>query len=266
MIRSFFASAALLLISGPALAWGPLGHRLVADLAWDDMSPRARAEAQKLLKGEAEPTLAGIANWADELRNTDAALGKKTAHWHYVNIAEEGCRYESNRDCRNGDCVVEAIRRQSAILADRKRSKADRLQALKFVVHFVGDVHQPLHAAFAHDKGGNTVQVNLDGRGTNMHALWDSGLLRTAGLDEAAYLQRLRAMPAPSDTSVAAPSRPQPVAWAEASCATAISPGLYPQRARIDQAYVQKWRPMAEAQLRLGGVHLATVLNDALGR
>ena len=118
MIRSFFASAALLLISGPALAWGPLGHRLVADLAWDDMSPRARAEAQKLLKGEAEPTLAGIANWADELRNTDAALGKKTAHWHYVNIAENsdmgpdgagtGVHVDSfGQDAKNGEVVYD---------------------------------------------------------------------------------------------------------------------------------------------------------------
>ncbi|MET0289702.1 MAG: S1/P1 nuclease [Pseudoxanthomonas sp.] len=266
MIRSILASAALLLVTGPALAWGSLGHRLVADLAWTDMTPKAKAEAAKLLKGEADPTLSGIASWADELRRSDPSLGRRSASWHYVNIAEEGCQYEANRDCRDGNCVVEAIRRQSAILADRKRSKAERLQALKFVVHFVGDVHQPLHAGYGHDKGGGDRQINFEGRGTNLHAVWDSGLLRTAKLDEPAYLARLRAMPAPSDTTVAAPSRPQPVAWAEASCATATSPGFYPPRASIGQDYVQKWRPIAEAQLRLGGVHLATVLNDALGR
>jgi len=264
MIRAIIAFLLVLsLLPAPAAAWGRLGHRLVASLAWDGMTPAARAAALQLLEGEPEPTLAGIANWADDLRENDPDLGKRTSKWHYVNIAEDGCVYEQQRHCRNGDCVVEAIRAQTAILADTKRPKAERLQALKFVVHFVGDVHQPLHAGYGHDKGGNDFQINLNDRGSNLHSLWDSGMLKDTGLDEPAYLQRLRAMPAATPTP-GKPLPPQSVAWAEASCAIVRRPGFYPARAKIGPDYLQAWRPVAETQLRLAGAELATTLNAAL--
>lgn len=257
--------APLLLLAGPVAAWGPQGHRLVAALAWAELSPQARAQATLLLAGEPDPTLPGIANWADTLRENDPDLGKRSAGWHYVNIAEEGCHYDAGRDCPGGNCVVGAIDAQLAILADHDQSLAERRQALKFVVHFVGDVHQPLHAGYGHDKGGNTVQVNVpdgsrDGKGSNLHRLWDSGLLNTADLDDDAYLRRLQSLP------VAVGLDTDPTGWAEASCAIAVQPGLYPASAKIGDAYVQRWRPLAEAQLRRGGSHLAAVLNQALAR
>lgn len=265
MIRALLAATlALLLVPHDAFAWGRLGHRLVAALAWDDLTPAARAQVAQLLQGEADPTLPGIASWADELRENDPQLGKRTSKWHYVNIGEDDCRYLQARHCANGDCVVEAIKAQTAILADTARPKAERLQALKFVVHFVGDVHQPLHAGFAHDKGGNDVQVNLDGRGTNLHSLWDSGMLNAAGLDEAAWLKRLRAMPL-AVPMARDPLPPASVAWAEDSCRIALRPGLYPSRAKIGAEYVQAWRLVAEMQLRRGGAQLAATLNAALG-
>lgn len=250
----------LLLLAGPVGAWGPQGHRLVAALAWTELTPQARAEILVLLAGEPDPTLPGIANWADQLRAEDPDLGKRSASWHYVNIAEENCHYDAARDCPGGNCVVGAIDRQLAILADHEQPLAARRQALKFVVHFVGDVHQPLHAGYGRDKGGNTVQVNLDGDGSNLHRLWDSGLLNTADLDDAAYLRHLQSLP------LAVGLDTGPADWAEASCAVAVQPGLYPSRARIDDAYVQRWRPVTEAQLRRGGARLAAVLNQALGR
>ncbi|HEY5850636.1 MAG TPA: S1/P1 nuclease [Lysobacter sp.] len=266
MIRALTAVLlALSLLPAPASAWGRLGHRLVASLAWADLTPAARAAVTQLLAGEPEPTLAGIANWADELREHDPDLGKRSSKWHYVNIAEDGCVYQQPRHCPNGDCVVEAIRTQTAILADTKRSQAERLQALKFVVHFVGDAHQPLHAGYGHDKGGNDFQVNFEDRGSNLHSLWDSGMLRNAGLDEPAYLQRLRAMPAATLTP-GKPLPPQSAAWAEHACAIVRRPGFYPARASIGPDYVQTWRSLAEAQLRLGGAELAATLNAALGQ
>lgn len=255
--------AAALALPVPAQAWGPLGHRLVAALAWDGMTPGARAEAQRLLAGEPEPDLPGVANWADELRANDPDLGRRSSRWHYVNIAEDGCRYDAARDCPGGDCVVAAIDAQLAILGDRGRSRAERLQALKFVVHFVGDVHQPLHAGRADDRGGNTHQVNVDGRGSNLHALWDSGMLAGAGLGEAGWLARLRRSPLPADGGGA---REVPARWAEASCRIVNEPGFYPPKGTLDPAYPERWLPVAEARLRLGGRHLAGVLNDALGR
>lgn len=185
----------LLLVTGPAAAWGKLGHRLVGHLASDELTPAARGEIARLLVAETDPTLAGVASWADELRDNDPTLGRRTSKWHYVNIAEHGCAFDTTRACAGNDCVVGAINTQATILADRGRSDADRRDALKFVVHFIGDVHQPLHAALARDKGGNDVQVQFDGRGSNLHSLWDSGLLNAMRLDEAEHLQRLRALP-----------------------------------------------------------------------
>ena len=151
----------------------------------------------------------------------------------------------------------------SAILADRRRSRPERAQALKFVVHFVGDVHQPLHAGYRHDKGGNTVQVSFAGRGTNLHSLWDSKLLAAASLDEAAYLEHLRALP----MVVPVPERalpPDSASWARQSCGIATQPGFYPPSAKLPADYADTWRPVLEERLRRAGTELAWVLNAAL--
>ncbi|TZF90667.1 S1/P1 nuclease [Cognatilysobacter lacus] len=270
-MKRLLAAALLCCLASPAFAWGVLGHRLVADLANDELTPAARRAVDTLLAGEKDPTLAGVATWADELRANDPDLGKRSSKWHYADIAENGCAdYEPPRDCPNGDCVIEAIRTQTAILADRSQSLDARRQALKFVVHFIGDVHQPLHAGFARDKGGNTVQVRIptaDGgdKGGNLHSLWDSGLIDRAGLDEPAYHARLRALPLVVDMPAHA-LPPDSPAWAQQSCRIATRPGLYPPGADIDAAYVATWTPLVDEQLRRAGTHLAQVLNAALAR
>lgn len=269
-MKRILAATLLSCLAGPAFAWGALGHRLVADLAADELTPATRAAVAKLLEGEKEPTLAGIATWADQLRANDPDLGKRSAKWHYADIAENGCGdYEPPRDCPDGNCVIEAIRAQAAILADRHQPVEARRIALKFVVHFIGDVHQPMHAAFARDKGGNDVQLRVptaDGgeKGSNLHSLWDSGLIGLTGLDEAAYHARLRALPLVVGVP-ANPLPPQSPAWAQQSCRIATRPGVYPAGPRIDAAYVAQWTPFVDEQLRRGGTHLAQVLNAALG-
>ena len=263
LLFALFAFVLALPLSPSAHAWGPLGHRLVARLADADLDPRARTEIHRLLQGEADPTLAGIANWADSLRENDPDLGRTSARWHYVNIGEHDCSYQPARDCPDGKCVVEAIRAQSAILADRSRPDAERLQALKFVVHLVGDAHQPLHAGYARDKGGNDFQTSYQGKGGNLHRVWDSGLLGSRGLDEDAYLRVLRPLPAPApDRADTLP--PASADWARQSCAIVVAPGFYPARATLDAAYYEAQRPIAERQLRLGGARLAALLNATL--
>ena len=260
---SWLAALALSLAVLPAHAWGPVGHRLVARLAEEGLTPQARAGIDRLLKGEADPSLPGIANWADELRANDPDLGKRSARWHYVNIDDPGCAFDAARDCPNGDCVVAALEAQARILADPKRSDAERRQALKFVVHLAGDAHQPLHAGSAQDRGGNDYQVNWRGKGTNLHSLWDSGMLNAQGLDEDAWLARLQALPAPAPVSPLPPRAPQ--LWAEQSCRLAAAPGFYPKGHVIDDAYVDAHLPIAETQLRLAGARLAALLNAAFG-
>ena len=255
----------LLLLALPAHAWGPTGHRLVARLAEPQFAPATRAEVRRLLATERLHSLADVANWADELRERDPALGRRSAKWHSVNLGEHDCRYVAARDCANGDCVVEAIGAQAAILADRARPDAERLQALKFVVHFVGDVHQPLHAGYARDRGGNTFQIHYRGKGSNLHAFWDGTLLNSRGIGEAAYLRRLRAAGTGKPASAVAYSPRAPVEWAEQSCALVQQPGFYPPSARIGDEYAARQRPTAERQLQLAGARLAALLDASLG-
>lgn len=247
----------------PAQAWSLAGHRIVAELAAAELTPRARVEVARLLAGEPEPTLAGVAGWADTLRETDTARGKATAPWHYINFASGGCRFDPPRDCRNGNCVVGAINRNFLILSDRRRPQAERRDALKFLVHFVGDVHQPLHASPHPDKGGNDFQVNLDGRGSNLHKVWDRSLLERRGLPPDAYAAALRREPVlPRDPTLS--STTPAVDWALESCRIVDQSGFYPRKRVIDDGYLDAHSATAERRLREAGNRLAALLNHAL--
>ncbi len=254
-------AAALAAVPSAALAWGATGHRMVARLAEQQLTPQARAGIAALLAGDPDPTLAGIANWADELRGSDPVLGKASARWHYVNLADHGCSYDPPRDCPDGNCAIEAIRRQTAILGDASQTPQARLQALKFVVHLVGDVHQPMHAGYARDKGGNDVQINYRGKGSNLHSLWDSGMLRTVPGDEDRLLATLDALPAPPRDRAAPLPPDDAAAWAVQSCRIVLQPGAYPPGAKIGDDYIAAWLPVEERQLRLAGQRLAVLLD-----
>lgn len=258
------ALAATTLLPTPAWAWGAQGHRLVARIAETHLDPQAAIEINRLLATEADATLSSIAPWADELRQKDPDLGRRSASWHYVNMAEDGCVYEAPKHCPSGDCVVEALKQQSTLLANADLPDAERLQALKFVVHLVGDLHQPMHAGYGHDRGGNNYQLQFNDRGTNLHSVWDSGMFYPLQLNDDQFLQRLLALPAP--TGVAAPQLQRDAdRWAEQTCHIATRKGLYPPGHKIGDAYAATWRPVAEAQVRLGGERLAALLNTLLG-
>jgi hypothetical protein len=154
--------------------------------------------------------------------------------------------------------VVAAIGKYSAILANRRNSPAERAEALAFVVHFVGDVHQPLHAGYRHDAGGNDYQVRWHGRGTNLHRVWDSLMLDGTHLSAAQYARKLQA----ESTSLATGGTP--AEWAEESCRIDRDRDVYPSSRFIDQAYVQRELPIAERRLRQAGVRLAALLNRDL--
>ncbi len=262
-------------LSTPALAWSRQGHQLVGELAQGDLRPQARREMDRLLAGEPVPTLAGVASWADEIRAegriSGHPLGERSSRWHYVNFRRDrGCDYVPARDCPGGNCVIGAINAQRAILADRARPLAERRDALKFLVHFVGDVHQPMHAGYADDRGGNHFQVQYRGKGapagegTQLHGIWDYWVLQGAGLDNAAYVQRLRQSPVPADPAAGADNAP--AEWALESCRLIRDEALYPSKRRrvLGDDYLDQHRPLAERRLRQAGARLATLLNDAL--
>ena len=255
----FCAALALLGFASPVMAWGPLGHRTVAQLAQKQLTPTAQAQVDRLLAVTGEHRLADIAAWPDDLRDLDPGLYKRTAKLHYVNFHSRDCIYDPPRDCRNGECVIAAIQHYAAVLGDRSRSDAERAQALSFVVHFVGDVHQPLHASYRDDKGGNDWQVRWHGRGTNLHKIWDTTLLNSTGLSYQALANRLA-------TNTRAVPQDDPAQWAEQSCRIVRDDGVYPPTRNIDAAYVSRELPIAGERLREAGARLAVLLDRELSR
>ena len=279
-VKSAAMKRALLLLlsfalAAPAFGWSREGHELVGELAQRQLTPEAAAQVRDLLAGEADPTLAGVAAWADDIRAESRrgthALGERSSRWHYVNFPRGvRCDYVPARDCPDGNCIFGAINAQRAILADRSRPREERRDALKFLVHFLGDVHQPMHAGFGHDRGGNEFQIQYRGKGapagegTNLHSIWDYRLLRSAGLDRTAYADRLQATPVPAAQRVLAGVDNPAAAWALESCRLIHERNLYPPKHRLGDDYVDRLRPVAEERVRLAGARLADLLNTTL--
>jgi hypothetical protein len=262
-MRTFLTLLLLLCFAPRALAWGREGHQIVADLAERQLSPAASAEVRRLLALEPASSLADIAAWAEDRRESDPAFAKKTARWHFVNFPRGDCSYAPARDCPDGQCVVAAINRQFLVLADTGNPDAERLEALKFLVHFVGDVHQPLHAAFGDDRGGNDFQVRLDGKGSNLHQVWDVKIIEAHEPDFHAYADALAKQgPLPFDASGRF-DRPA-VDWALESCRIASQEGFYPSNHDIGPTYFDQHRALLEQQLLLAGKRLADMINYAL--
>ena len=261
LARTIALLLSLLAVAAPALGWGPSGHEMVADLAQDQLRPVARAEVDRLLAGEAKPTLAGVANWADDVRY--AKRGQSTSRWHFVNFKGGDCSYVPPRDCPDGDCIIAAINRNFLALADRKRPDEARRDALKFLVHLIADVHQPLHASANDDRGGNDFQVAYHGHGRNLHAVWDGLMIWRSDMGPAEYARLLeRQSPLPPDP-VRSSDRPA-VEWALESCRLVRAPDFYPSTHVIDEPYLDAHRALAEQRLRRAASRLADMLNYAL--
>jgi len=243
----------------PPARWGRTGHQAIAVLAAERLSPGARVRLQDLLGGDA---VGDAATWADSIRPTRPATGPL----HYVNIPIWAPRYEPQRYCPDGRCVLGAIAHYRAVLADPGLPALERTEALKFLIHFVSDLHQPLHVADRGDRGGNDVRVSFRGRGSNLHSLWDTGLVEDIAPDGPALagLLRSRLAALPAD-SVAAWSEGTPEDWAMGL--QRISREVVyrlPPEGEIDAAYVAVTRPIVERQLVQAVVRLAAVLEAVL--
>ena len=255
-MRRLLSCLICLFLSMPAHAWGPAGHRMVAELAQGQLKPATLAQAQRLSGGQ---SLADVATWADDLRHDESQreLGRATAALHYINFSDSRCRYDAARDCPGGRCVVAAIERYAGVLGDRSRSDAERAEALRFVVHFVADAHQPLHAGYRADRGGNRFQVQFNGRGSNLHSVWDTPVLASRELGWPRYARELARSPLPAASGT-------PAQWTEESCRATRDDGVYPARHRVDAHYLARMRPLAERRVRSAAARLASVLEHAL--
>lgn len=166
------AAAALLAVLAPpaAHAWGPTGHRIVGRIAERHLAPETARAVASLIGPE---SLAQASTWPDEIRSDPA--WKRAEPWHFFSI-DDGEAFDTTARNPAGD-VIEAIGRFAAVLEDPAAPRQQRVEALRFLVHFVGDIHQPLHVGRRADLGGNKIEVTWFGQRSNLHSVWDSGLI-----------------------------------------------------------------------------------------
>lgn len=259
-------------------AWGGQGHRLVGLIAANHLSRTAAQRVAWLLDGQ---SLAGVSNWADA-QITDL---QQTATWHYLNIPPTAAGYDRDRDCQRQpgvaagsrgdtwrDCVVDRITYFEQRTADTELDRADRATALKYLVHFIGDLHQPFHALGV-GRGGNDVIVRVFGNANcgndpkrpplpcNLHSVWDSRLIARRDLSDKEYVSVLEALIKQKGWFQQPVGTPKD--WAEQSWALGKT-ALVPNGTNIDEAYYRKHIGVIDERLALAGVRLAAVLNRAL--
>ena len=274
---SVLAILVSLLSSAELIAWGVQGHRLVGLIAAERLTPIAKRNVAWLVDGQ---TLADVSSWADTLTSDQV----QTSYWHYLNIPPEARGYNRDRDCpkqpgveagsrgdRWRDCVVDRIAYWEERLGDSKLDRSDRATALKFVVHFIGDLHQPFHALGV-GRGGNDVKVRVFGQancGTdparpnpcNLHSVWDSRLIAHRSLDDGAYLAELRRVI--TRKGLGALPAGSPAQWAEQSFRLAKE-GLVAPDTNIDEGYYRRHITVIDERIALAGVRLAASLNRIL--
>ena len=273
-------------------AWSAQGHRLVGLVAAARLTPVATQNVAWLLDGQ---TLADVASWADSITGDQV----QTSYWHYLNIPPDATGYDRDRDCprqpgveagsrsdRWRDCAVDRISYWEERLGNPKLDRADRATALKYVVHFIGDLHQPFHALGV-GRGGNDVHVRVFGqvdcgpstgsgppraesRGgndparpspCNLHSVWDGRLISRRNLDDRAYVDALSKLIADKGFGSQPPGTP--AQWAEQSFKLAKEALVKPDT-NIDEAYYRRQIGVIDDRLALAGVRLAAVLNRVL--
>ncbi len=270
--RTLVAALILSTIGTPltAHAWWQKGHRLVAGVAANHLTPMARRNVKALLGNE---SLADVASWADDYR----PLETQTGPWHYVDLPAGSDTYNRDRDCptqpgvkagtRNDkwrDCATDRILFFEERLRDTTLDPVDHAMALKYLVHFVGDIHQPLHASGV-EQGGNGITVTAFGLEScstsgkcNLHNIWDGFLIDRLNLSEPKYLARLEAEIHAKKISAGSDD---PVVWTNES-KTASDSALVSKNSNIDEAYLNRFIPVIDQRLELAGLRLASVLNS----
>jgi hypothetical protein len=239
-----------------AARWWDLGHRIVARLAESRLTPHTREAVRDILDGQ---SLADASVWADNIRQYRHDADKL----HYVNIPLADTRYVPERHCPGGHCIIAAIEQERHVLADPAASAEARAEALRFLIHFMGDLHQPLHVADDGDRGGNQRAVTFLGHATVLHKVWDGELIDSSVVILAEYLESLRRRMGSLD--LRALEAGTVVDWAMEGHRIAVEHAYrIPRDGRIGRAYVRANRPIVDRALIAAGVRLAKVLNEAL--
>jgi len=232
------------LLPATAHAWGSKGHQIIARIARQRLSPRARIAVTELLNGQ---SLEVVSTWAD--------LQKSSQAFHFVLIPDNSYSYDGAKDCPGGNCLIEKIKYYRGILQDTRQPRLERANALKYLVHLIGDLHQPFHCT---DKNGKRANVTFDNKSTTLYAVWESGMIDKSQWSTEQYA---RALENNEQTSQRALSRGTVVDWALES--HALARRAYVDGGDLDKKnYYADYRSILDGQLRKAGVRLAEILND----
>jgi S1/P1 Nuclease len=263
-MRSFFL---LSLLSFNAFAWGPTGHRVVGAVAEKNLDPKVLVKAREILGGS---SLSRVANYPDEIRSEPEKFSY-TFNWHYTDWADEAHDHD---ETSSSGILLTSLKNQLKILKDPASPAESKTFALKFVVHLIGDLHQPLHVGNGLDQGGNLCKVTFHGTPTNLHALWDEGLIDYTKLsftEMASFVAQGR-----SRNDVLQWKTGDVLDWAQESKTLRMqiypaNPKAYCQAAvavdempKLSYEYSYKFVPMMEQRLYQAGLRLAVILNQNL--
>jgi hypothetical protein len=258
ILATIFVAITTFLFSSSAWPWGRLGHRVTAEMAEAQLSPRALAAVHDLLGPGV--SLADISTWADEHRNPNSGV------WHYVDIPISEPRYDA-KFCPSKGCVVTKIEDFKRVLQNPTASREDKQQALKYLIHFLADLHQPFHAADNDDTGGNQTQVRFFNKGSNLHRLWDSQIIEHKSGNEQDWLRDIKSLA--TLQNVSGWSKGTPEDWAteslqiakEAYCLPGIKT-VMKSGTKIGDDYYRFALPIIQRQLAKAGIRTVWMLNE----
>ena len=238
-------------------SWNDTGHRVIARIAQQHLKPMALKRFH-ILAGK-QASLADLAVWAD----TVADERPDTKPWHHINIPAKAAALDLHRDCPDDNCLPAQLRRSIGIVRLGMRKQNERLEALRFLIHFAGDLHQPLNAGYRRDRGGETISVTFRGEESNLHRFWDGDLLATMIDDEAAFAQRLTQRITAQQKKDWGRDHLRTWIWDSHRLAVETAYAGLPagNPKPLDEAYISKARSVIEEQLSKAGIRLAEILN-----
>jgi hypothetical protein len=253
-MRTIIAAILIALISGPAFAWGQIGHRVTGAIAEPLLSRKAKAAITALIGNE---SLAEASTWADEMRSSPEPFWQTTSvPWHWVTVPP-GKTYEQVGAPPEGD-GFSALKRFEVTLKNPAATKEEKQLALRFSIHIIGDLHQPLHVGNGTDRGGNERKVTFGRDETNLHAVWDGNLVDRQQLsytEMTAFLSR-RLTP----QLVREWSNPDPLIWIGESAT--IRDTIYPTEDRLSYRYAFNQQETLDTRLMQAGVRMAAYFNN----
>jgi len=257
MKLKLFLLIAALFFGNPAMEetvfWGQNGHRATGKIAENHLNKKAKKRIDKLLKGQ---SLAFVSTYADEIKSDSAY--RKYYSWHYVNMDLEESYADATKNPK-GD-IVTGINKCIEVLKDTNSSDEDKSFHLKMLVHFVGDLHQPMHIGQKEDKGGNAIQVEWFGKETNLHAVWDTKMIENWNMS---YLELADNAKDVSKKQIAAIEAGTLIEWVDET--HELTKKIY-KSAEVGEnlryRYSYDYFGIVRDQLQIGGIRLAKILND----